>query len=280
MSRPRTRVRPAAGIWLLLIAALLVACSESGPGGAAGPDGAAGPAPAAPSTAVTSTATPALGDPDATTEPGDVVEPDRGTPFDHQPLWPFADQQAAAAWQQAYQEGGPQPWHLDHEATALGFTQGYLGFEGIDRVVGSIVDGDEAWVSVGYLLPNGSASTAAEVHLARYGTGDDAPWEVVGTRDDTLTLDIPGYGSEVSSPLQVGGEITGVDESLHVAVLRLDGDVPGEACCPPAGGERERWSVSVAYSGPADGSVATVVVSTGGHVADVERFAITAVRTG
>jgi hypothetical protein len=37
--------------------------------------------------------------------------------------------------------------------------------------------------------------------------------------------------------------------------------------------------VTVGFARPA-GGVLTVVVSTGGHVAEIERFAITAVRTG
>jgi hypothetical protein len=45
----------------------------------------------------------------------------------------------------------------------------------------------------------------------------------------------------------------------------------------PAGGSNTPWSVTVGYTEPA-GRVLTVVVSTGGHVDEVERFAITAVR--
>jgi len=47
----------------------------------------------------------------------------------------------------------------------------------------------------------------------------------------------------------------------------------------PAGGSNTAWSVTVGYAAPA-GKVLTIVVSTGGHVAEDERFAVTAVRTG
>jgi hypothetical protein len=51
----------------------------------------------------------------------------------------------------------------------------------------------------------------------------------------------------------------------------------GERCCLPAGGTHTRWDTTVAFTGAADPAL-TVVVSTGGHVQEVERFAITGVR--
>ena len=110
------------------------------------------------------------------------------------------------------------------------------------------------------------------------GTGADAPWEVAGTRDTTLTLDTPAYGALADSPLTVGGRITGVDENLRVAVRRPGSETPlGEACCLPAGGQGTRWTTTVRFTGTT-GEAMTVVVSTGGHVAAVERFAVTGVR--
>jgi hypothetical protein len=204
---------------------------------------------------------------------------DRAGTFDRPPLWPFSTQADVDDWQDAHRDGGHQPWHLDAEQTALSFTNGFLGFTGIDRVVGSDVRDGEAWIQVGYLPEAGGRETvAADVHLFRWGSGPDAPWEVVGTRDTTLTLDTPRYGATAGSPLTVGGLISGVDESLRIEVRQPSSEAPlGESCCVPAGGERQRWSTSVSYAGATDAAL-TVVVSTGGHVQDVERFAITAVR--
>lgn len=195
--------------------------------------------------------------------------------FAYQPLWPFTDTAGVRAWQDAYRTGGHQPWHLDAGMTALSFAGSYLGFTGIDRVVGTPTgSGNETWVAVGLALPDGRDSTAAVVHLARWGTGTDAPWEVAGTRDTTLTLDTPRYGSTATSPLTVGGLVSGVDESLRVRVVGPAGPV-GETCCLPAGGERTRWSTTLRPAA-AHGTL-TVVVSTGGHVAEVERFAVTGI---
>ncbi|MFF3325045.1 hypothetical protein [Streptomyces sp. NPDC002889] len=193
-------------------------------------------------------------------------------------MWPFATLAEAQAWQRDYRSGGHQPWHLDPERTALSFTQGYLGFESIDRITARTVNSSQARIGV---APRGSeGGTAAIIHLVRYGTGPDAPWEVVGTDDTTFTLAMPGYGSLVRSPMQTGGRITGVDESIRVQVRQPSSPKPlGTSCCTSAGGNGQPWKRSVSFSGARD-RVLTVVASTGGHVAEVERFAVTAVRTG
>jgi Immunoglobulin-like domain of bacterial spore germination len=202
---------------------------------------------------------------------------DAGAEFRYPPLWPFSTQAEVDAWRQQHAAQGTQPWHLDAEATALAFTTGYLGFGEIDQVVASDVRDREAWVSVGYDTGSGSPSTAAVVHLVRFGPGDGAPWEVVGTRDTDLTLETPSYGSSVSSPVTVGGRITGVDENLRVQVRQASSQAPiGEACCLPAGGQGTPWRTTVSFSGATDPAL-TIVVSTGGHFQGVERFAITGV---
>jgi hypothetical protein len=207
----------------------------------------------------------------------DGTDAGAGAEFAYPPLWPFSSQAEADAWRQQNAAAGTQPWHLDAGDTALAFTTGYLGFGEIDRVVGSDVRDREAWISVGYDAGSGP-STAAVVHLVRFGPGDDAPWEVVGTRDTDLTLETPSYGSQVSSTVTVGGRITGVDENLRVQVRQASSEAPiGEACCLPAGGEDTPWQTTVSFSGATDPAL-TIVVSTGGHVQGVERFAITAVR--
>ena len=199
--------------------------------------------------------------------------------FQYQPLWPFASETDAAAWQQAYRSGGKQPWHLDAGQTALSFTTGFLQFGEIDLVVSRSVHGDEAFVSVGYRPDKNPPAVAAVIHLARLGQGDDAPWEVVGTRDSSLTLTQPRYGAPARSPLTVGGRITGVDESIRVDVRQAStGQRLGTYCCLAAGGEHQPWSAQVTFQGATDPAL-TVVASTGGHYQGVEAFAVTAIRS-
>ncbi|MFI5696416.1 hypothetical protein ACIA58_31455 [Kribbella sp. NPDC051586] len=215
----------------------------------------------------------------ATPEPSS--SPSASTParrmFRYQPLWPFTSEDAAAAWQEAYRSGGKQPWHLDPGQTALSFTTGFLRFDEINLVVSRSVRGDEAFVSVGYRADTNPPSVAAVIHLARFGQGNDAPWEVVGTRDTSLTLTQPRYGAVASSPLTVAGRITGVDEAIRVDVRQAStADRLGTSCCVAAGGQNQPWSAQVTFQGATDPAV-VVVASTGGHYQGVEAFAITAI---
>jgi hypothetical protein len=74
----------------------------------------------------------------------------------------------------------------------------------------------------------------------------------------------------------VGGLISGVDENIKVQV-RTSSSVVGTFCCRPAGGTSTPWSAIVSFRAAA-GAVLTIAAQTGGHVAAVERFAVTAVR--
>jgi hypothetical protein len=200
-------------------------------------------------------------------------------PFRYQPLWPFASPAAAAAWQRTYRSGGQQPWHLDAEQTALSFTTGFLGFTEINQVVSRSVQGDDARIRVGY-KPGGKVppAVAAELHLVRIGQGADAPWEVVGTVDTTLSLDRPRYGATATSPLTASGLINGVDESIRLEIRQPSSTQPiGTSCCVPAGGTSQPWSARVTFKGATDPAL-TLIASTGGHIQPVERFAITALR--
>ncbi|MFG1796174.1 hypothetical protein [Nocardia sp. NPDC049149] len=238
-----------------------VACGESGRG--------------SPTSTPTGTPPSQSSSPTAAPSPSAPTAPDR---FGYQPLWPFESVAAADVWQRAYRDGGHQPWHLDAETTALSFTQQYLGYANVDAVVDTSVRDEQAWVSVGFDNPNGDSVTAAVVHLARIGTGSDAPWEVVGTDDSTLTVTEPGYGTTVKSPVTVSGVLSGVDESLRLRVLRSDQQLPiGERAGIPAGGANAPWTASIPFSTSCP-AVLTVAVATGGHVAEVERFAVTGVR--
>jgi hypothetical protein len=275
----RWRLIAAAATALVLAGAgLTVLLWPSGDQGSGGGAPAAGPSVSTPASAPVATTAPGTGT--ASAAPSQPAVPG----FGYQPLWPFTGLADAAAWQRSYREGGHQPWHLDVAESALSFTRGFLGYTDIDRVVGTSVSGRQAWVSVGYADPNGRPAAAAVLHLARIGTGADAPWEVVGSRDSTLTLTRPGYGTAVTSPMTVGGRVTGVDENLVVQVRAIGLPLLGRSAGIPAGGQRTPWSGDVAFTAPAGtvltGTVLTVAVSTGGHLLGVERFAITGVVAG
>jgi hypothetical protein len=283
--RPGPAIRRAAvaatGLGAAMIVAL-AACSSGGSGGgAAGPAGGSGGT-IAPSVGGGGGAT---GGPTGGAIPSAraAADPSAGLGAQspgYQPLFPFSSLAQAEAWRKAYSAGGTQPWHLDPAATATAFTA-HLGLTDVKKVLTSKVNGRDARVTVGFAVPQttGRMVTAAVVHLVRFGTSATAPWEVVGTDDSTLTLTAPRYGSVVGSPLPVGGRISGVDESIHVTVYGLASSRPlGDSCCVAAGGTGSPWHASIRFTAP-PGTVLTIMVTTGGHVAEVERFAVTGVRT-
>ncbi len=217
--------------------------------------------------------------------PASATPPASGTPtapvpVTYQPLFPFGSLADVKAWQANYASGGHQPWHLNPGLTALAFTRGYLGFSRINKVAALRMSGRDAHVTVGLTRPDGHVSAAAVLHLVKFGSGKHVPWEVVGTDDTTLTLDVPAYGGTATSPVRIGGKITGVDENLRAEVHQLAASGPvGSYCCRPAGGQASPWSLTVPFHA-ASGQLITVVVHTGGHVAAVERFAVTGLRVG
>ena len=241
------------------------------------------PAPTRPATGTSSAGSAgASGSATATTQPpGASGAPAQttGLPAGYLPLFPFASLADVRAWQASYESGGHQPWHRSADLTATAFAA-FLGYTDVTQVAQSAVGGGDAHVAVGIKLPDGTISTAAIIHLVLFGSGTYAPWEVVGTDDRTFTVDRPAYGGTVPSPVTAGGTITGVDESIGVTVHTLSAQVPaGAYCCRAAGGTRSPWSARVTFLAT-PGQVITIAAATGGHVAAVERFAVTGARAG
>jgi hypothetical protein len=264
-------VRHSARVFVVGLLGVLVAC-VAGCGGSSG-----GAAPSAPPTS-TFTIPPTGGAGTTGPGPGRTSTPAAGAPtFPYQPLWPFSTTAQAVSWRDQ-SAGGSDPWHADPVQTASRFAKTFLGFADVTQVIAQTVKGDEARVTVGIRTETSQPSSAAVVHLVRYGGGGtSAPWEVVGTDDTTLSLTTPGYGATVGPTITVGGVISGVDESIHVQARLVGGTVVGDSCCQSAGGQRAPWRASVTIRGVPAGQRVILVVSTGGHVAAVERFAVTGV---
>lgn len=253
-----------------MLAVLPVACGRS-----------ATTTPSTSSSSPSSTRAAVTTSPPTTSAPATTIRPSTtspfGTAFAYQPLWPFGSLADAQAWERQYRAGGQEPWHLDAEHTALSFASAFLGYTELDRTTGTRTGVDGAHVGVGYVTEGTRTATAAVVHLLRFGADADAPWEVVGTDDTDFSLTSPAYAAKVSSPVVVGGKITGVDESIHVQARQLSSvGAIGDACCLPAGGERSPWQTSLAFRA-ATGSVVTIAAATGGHIRQVERFTVTGV---
>jgi hypothetical protein len=198
----------------------------------------------------------------------------------YEQLWPFENYAQARQWETVDGPAGHQPWHADASSTALSFVNGYLGFSDIDLVTSTNADINEAHIGVGYADPNGKKHTAAVLHLVRYSStlgNTRAGWEVVGSDDTDFSLEQPAYGSQVSSPMTVGGHITGVDENIVLDVKDGSGSVlTGTPPGVPAGGQNSAWHATVSFHGS---GVLTIVAFTGGHLQQHERFAVQGVHT-
>ena len=223
-----------------------------------------------PTPATSLTPSPNTSPPTATTPP---PSDSQALPAGYLPLFPFTSAAQVAQWKNSPSFSD----YLDPGRTALDFAL-YLSYPGIDHVVAvrSAPDGDH--VSIGFTIPGAPPHTAAIIHLVRFGHGDAAPWEVVGTDDTTFTLTSPPYGSQPQTPLTVGGSITGVDESITVkAFVPGSGSLVADSCCHPAGGTNSPWTVQI--PGPLHNrGILIIAASTGGHITQVERFAVTGVR--
>jgi hypothetical protein len=203
------------------------------------------------------------------------VPPTPSTLFNgNEPLWPFASMAEAAQWEFVDGPNGHSPWHGDAKATALFFAQNYLQFHDITEVTKALVYPNQARIQVGYDLPGGTKHTASVIELVRYGD-DNAPWEVVAAAGPSLSIDTPTTGDVVTSPMTVGGRITGADENITVAIRTINGGLNTMAPAP-AGGDNAPWSVTATFDLH---GVLTVVASTGGHLKAHERFAVVGVTT-
>jgi hypothetical protein len=265
-------------ITVLLTAAAITSVMICGCGstGTSAPSSGTSPAASASSAGSAPVGTPPTTTPAQTQAPGTPAQA-AGLPAGYLPLYPFGSLADVRAWQGSYMSGGHQPWHRSPGLTATAFAA-FLGNTDVTQIARSTVSGGDARVAVGIKRPDGTISTAAVIHLVLFGSGRYAPWEVVGTDDTTFTVDRPAYGSTVPSPVTAGGSITGVDESIRVTVHTLSSSGPvGTYCCRAAGGTRSPWSASVTFHAT-PGQVITIAASTGGHVAAVERFAVTGAR--
>lgn len=137
------------------------------------------------------------------------------------PVWPFTSYAAAMTWQSGAAGQGHQPWHLDAGMTALDFLHNGAGISDSLRVLkdtatghatGDVVVGDSTTAS-------GATVVITVVHVARYGSGSTAPYEVTGADAPNVTLTSPVPGSTVTSPLPVTGtSAAGVDQAFEVTV--------------------------------------------------------------
>ena len=165
-------------------------------------------------------------------------------------LWPFTSAAQVAAWQDGYANDRSAAWHLNAQQTARAFLTRVLRMPTLRYVMTQSVTGDTATVEFGFRAQNNSIVPATTVALARYGERSPAAWVVTGATAPLLSIRTPSAGARVRSPVQVTGRITGVDESVQVAVRGTASNAPLGGSFTAGGGQDSPWSVTTRYATP------------------------------
>ncbi len=175
-----------------------------------------------------------------TAEPTPVLADDGGTPLDYPAIWPFTTQAQASAW---VEDSGSMPWADNGLEVGRHFVREHLGFTQI-TVTQTCVSCDVLALSV-------SGTSVGELVLGRVGAGfatghGTRLFTVTDVRGTDLTITTPKAGASVTSPLGVGGRITGVDENVSLRLLSLAGDQLAAAGAPA--GSAVPWSTTLSWS--------------------------------
>lgn len=165
-------------------------------------------------------------------------------------LWPFTSPGQVAAWQDSYAVDRSAAWHLNAPQTARAFLTRVLHMPTLRYVMAQRVAGDVANVTLGYRAQNNSILPATTVRLARYGERNPAAWVVTGASAVYVSITSPSPGSSVRSPLHVTGRVTGVDESVQVAVHSTVATAPLGASFAAGGGQDTPWAIPLRYATP------------------------------
>lgn len=176
-------------------------------------------------------------------------------------FYPFTSAAGEQAWEQ---QGGPkaEPWKLDPNQVAKLFVANFLHQPSVNTQTNSHRTSRSATVVLGRYITDGGAHhlvNVTSVRLAKFGKA----WIVVGADDPNRQLSVtsPIAGTQVTSPLVVGGPAYGVDEAVRVSVWSLTGDAsPTTSATASFGNGSPPWSASVSFNVPSDPTGAVVVL--------------------
>lgn len=197
--------------------------------------------------------------PSPTTSTNGVTTSANGTP-----VWPFTSDAQAADWEA---QPGSRGWAADPVKVTQHLMDDYLKLPGAatSRLND---DGDLAIVEV-----SAGGRPVSQVRLERVGRDTSGPWSVTSAASDDLVVRQPGDGDEVTSPLQVTGTVSGVDQSVHLRLMAAA--LLGEAYAPA--GNEQPWTQALAWT-RSDWSVAALTGTTFNGKGDLSAVTVTAVR--
>ena len=151
--------------------------------------------------------------------------------------------------------------------TALAFAQ-FLGYTDIDQIVTSrgrragrarLGRVSEPGQREPHAPPRSSTSSATELDPTSRGRSSAPTTRTSASRPRSTA-------PSVTSPMPVGGRISGVDESITVHVQQLHSNgLLGQVCCIPGGGTDSPWAGTTTFANRPTRSSSSSA-STGGHV--------------
>ncbi len=150
--------------------------------------------------------------------------------------------------------GGSVQHFTDPIAVARGFTTSYLGF--VDPVVGAFQQGD---VRSGEVDVRPEARGPATTILVRQ-LGDGA-WYVLGATTPDVSLTRPTAGSQISSPVALGGTALAFEGQVAVEVRQDGSTAPlGEGSVTGGGDVARPFVGSIAFRAPTERAGAIVLL--------------------
>ncbi len=174
-------------------------------------------------------------------------------------VWPFTSAEQARSWQ-----GGD--WVTDSRQVVARFVTDYLGLSGVTVT--------QTCVSCEVLGLQVAGRSVGEARVGHYTfTGGKRVFTVVGVGGTDLTVTSPRPGQSVSSPLQVSGRITGVDENVALTLRTAPGGRVVAQGGAPAG-SAVPWSATLTWSGSTSGAGALSGVTRSAKDGSVNRVVV------
>lgn len=219
------------------------------------------------------------------TSPGVTPVVAAGGPTGPVPIWPFADQAAADAWQKTAATS-PDSWHLDPRATAVHFVDALklpptAVTGGVPRIN---ADGSATVDLTRVATADATSAVVGTVRLVRWSTEAEAPWGVLDVTSPAgaqlpLAITSPTEGARISAPLPVSFTLTGAEDDVYVSAWAAGTTSPAATQQTVAG---TSTTVTLASALPSTGTGFVVVAdgSSGAGAFALSRLAVTPVEFG
>ena len=190
------------------------------------------------------------------------VARDAATPAPAPAIWPFASAAQVSAWRA---DPSGKPWATDARAVAAHFLSDYLRLPGL-----TVGPGCASCLEIDVRTASTSAGT---LHLVADSHASPVVYSVTGVDPPPgLSVTRPVSGQRVGTPVQVGGGITGVDESILVRLLSQAGKALGQTSAPAGSGRP--WTASLPWSDRSWYTGALVLTTTSPKDGSVNRLAV------